>query len=169
MKNIVLVGMPGCGKSSLGVVLSKNLKMNFCDVDILIQEKEQRGLQEIIDSEGVDRFLNIEEAVCLSIDFDNTVIATGGSVILSEKAVMHLKENGIMVYIRLPYEAIEQRIHNLESRGIAMSKTETLFDVYSKRTVLYEKHADITVDIDGLSPMECIQTLQDTIMKHHKK
>lgn len=169
MANIVLIGMPGCGKSTLGVVLAKILNMKFCDMDLLVQQTGQRRLQEILDQDGVESFLNLEESVYLSARLDHTVIATSGSAVLREKAVMHLKENGILVYLRLSYETIAQRITNFESRGIVKETDETLFDIYQKRTPLYEKYADITIDAEGLSASQSLQILEDRIKNFSKK
>ncbi|MBQ7792255.1 MAG: shikimate kinase [Clostridia bacterium] len=163
MKNIVLIGMPGCGKSSLGVILAKQLGMQFCDTDLLIQQSEHRKLQEIQNQDGVEKFLEIEEREILKLNCTNTVIATGGSVILKSHAVEHLKKIGTLIYIKLSYEAIEKRIHNLATRGIAMNGNQTLYDVYKQRTVLYENNADIILESDGLSVTESLEQLEQII------
>lgn len=146
MKNIVLIGMPGSGKSTLGVVLAKNLNMAFCDTDLFIQQFEKRKLQEIINAEGVENFLKKEEKYILSFESENMVIATGGSVVLSEKSMNHLKKNGCVVYLKIDYHNMLKRIKNRKSRGIAIDESQTLKDIYNIRTPLYEKYADIVVD-----------------------
>ncbi len=146
MKNIVLIGMPGSGKSTLGVVLAKNCSMGFCDTDLIIQQFEKRKLQDIINSEGVESFLKKEEKYLLALEGENIVIATGGSAVLSEKAMMHLKKNAVVIYLKVDCHTIVKRIKNSKTRGIAFKEGETIADIYKIRTPLYEKYADITVD-----------------------
>ncbi len=163
MKNIVLIGMPGSGKSTLGVVLAKNLNMAFCDTDLFIQTFEKRKLQEIINSDGVDKFLAIEEKYILSFESENMVIATGGSVVLSEKAMEHLKKNSVVVYLKVDYHHITKRIKNRKTRGIAMDEGQTLREIYNHRTPLYEKYADITIDCNKRKFDEIVLELSDII------
>lgn len=144
--NIVLIGMPGCGKSTLGVVLAKALNMGFCDTDLIIQQFEKRKLQEIINSDGVSKFLELEEKYILSLESENMVIATGGSAVLSEKAMLHLKKNGMVIYLRVDFPHISRRIKNQVNRGIAFEDGQTLRDIYDYRTPLYEKYADVTIE-----------------------
>lgn len=144
--NIILIGMSGAGKSTLGVLLAKALGKHFTDTDILIQQHTGKLLQEIIDSEGVDAFLRIEEDVVSSLSLHGHVIATGGSVVYSEKAMQHLKKNGAAVYLSLPYEEIAGRLSNITTRGIVFKSKNDLRAVYEERLPLYEKYADVTVD-----------------------
>lgn len=144
-KNIILIGMPGSGKSTVGVLLAKSLLMPFVDTDLIIQQKENRFLQDIIDSDGIEEFLSIEETVILNINLNRHIISTGGSVILKLDSINHLKENGILVYLQLPFTEIDKRICNITTRGIAKLKDQSLFDIYNERVPLYEKYADITV------------------------
>jgi shikimate kinase len=146
MKNIVLIGMPSAGKSTLGVLLAKSLCMPFTDTDLIIQEKENMLLQDIINNFGIDHFLEVEEKVILDCNFTNHIVATGGSVVYSELAMEHLKKNGIVIYLKLDYKEIEQRLNNIKTRGVAITAGQTLKDLYDIRTPLYEKYADITVD-----------------------
>lgn len=148
-RNIILIGMPGCGKSTVGVVLAKIMGYRFLDSDLLIQESEGRLLCDIIRTEGVDAFNCIENRVNSSIAAERTVIATGGSVVYGKEAMQHLSEIGAVVYIRLPYEEIEKRLGNLESRGVSMHKGQTLREIYDERVPLYESYADIIVDESG--------------------
>lgn len=149
MKNIVLIGMPGAGKSTIGVVLAKALRKKFIDTDLLIQEETERPLQEILDTDGTATFRKIEETIILSHRFHNSVIATGGSVVLSRKAMEHLKNNAIIVYLNVSLTEIERRLVNITTRGIVLEKGQTLQDVYDQRVPLYEKYADIAIDCSG--------------------
>ena len=158
-KNIVLVGMPGAGKSTVGVLLAKAMKMPFADTDLLIQEKEDQALQDIIDTAGLEQFLKIEERVILELTYKGHVIATGGSVVYSEAAMRHLKDHGVVVYLELPYLEVEQRINNITTRGIAMGPGESLLDIYKQRVPLYEKHADITVSCTGSNMEEVVEKI----------
>lgn len=158
-KNIVLIGMPGAGKSTIGVLLAKTLGKTFVDTDLLIQAQERKLLQVLIDEYGIERFLQIEEAVILGLHVDNGVIATGGSVIYSEKAIKHLKENGIVVYLKLTYEEIEGRIENMADRGIVIHKGQSLIDLFRERSPLYEGQADLIIDCSGASIEESVRII----------
>ena len=143
--NVILIGMSGAGKSTLGVLLAKALGKHFTDTDILIQQHTGKLLQEILDTEGVARFMEIEEEVVSSLDLKNTVIATGGSVVYSEKAMQALKKNGFAVYLAVDYEELCKRLSNITTRGIVFKGSNDLRAVYEERLPLYEKYADITV------------------------
>lgn len=159
--NVVLIGMPGAGKSTMGVILAKVSGREFIDADLVIQAKEKRLLREIIEQEGVDGFLAIEERVNASIDASNAVIATGGSVIYGETAMNHLREIGTVVYLRLSYETIASRLNNIKGRGVALREGQTLKDLYDERSILYEKYAHVVVDEEGLGIEETVEkTLQ---------
>lgn len=145
MENIILIGMPGSGKSTVGVVLAKSLGYRFLDSDLLIQEQEGKKLHEIIASEGLGGFKQVEERVNASIRADHTVIATGGSVVYGRKAMEHLKKLGTVIYLKLPYEEIEHRLGDLHERGVAVEADQTLRDLYEERIPLYEAYADKTV------------------------
>ena len=153
MKNIILIGMPACGKSSVGVILAKTAAMSFVDTDLLLQEKEGRKLQYIIDDQGMDEFLKIEERILSSVNAENAVISTGGSAVYSEA---HLKSVGTVVYLKLSLSEIDRRLKNIKTRGIAMGPGETLADLYDYRVPLYERYADITIDAEGLTIEETI-------------
>ena len=142
MANIVLIGMPGCGKSTVGVLLAKALQMDFVDTDIVLQQQQGKKLQEIIDQVGNDAFLKMEEDCVRSLECDQTVVATGGSVVYGKEAMRRLHENGLVVYIRLPYEEIERRLSNLATRGVTLKKGQTLRNLYDERIPLYEAEAD---------------------------
>ncbi len=147
--NIVLIGMPGCGKSTVGVVLAKNLGYRFMDVDLVIQETEGKLLSEILDEEGFAGFVAAEERACLSIVTDKTVIATGGSAVYGEEGMMHLSDIGTVIYIRLGFDEIEHRLGDLHKRGVAMKQGMTLKDLYEERTPLYERYANLVIDGEG--------------------
>ncbi|MDD1703348.1 MAG: shikimate kinase [Methanoregula sp.] len=146
MKNIILIGMPGAGKSTVGVILAKTLGQNFIDTDIAIQEDSGKLLQEIIDTEGPGAFLKIEERTILSRHFHNSVIATGGSVVFSGKAMEYLKAEGVVVYLKISFEEMVRRLNNITTRGIVLVSGQSLSDMYYQRIPLYEKYADITID-----------------------
>ena len=164
MKSIILIGMPGCGKSTLGVILAKELGLSFVDTDIVIQERTGELLQETLEKRGVSALLDEEEMAILSLDMlKPCVVSTGGSAVLREGSMQHLKKNGICVYIKLSCEEIENRINNRDSRGIAAVKDETLRDIYNFRTPYYEKHSDITVDCEGKSVAENVQSIKTAL------
>lgn len=146
MNNIVLIGMPGVGKSTAGVVLAKVLGYEFLDSDLLIQQQEKRLLYEIIREEGIEGFIAIENRINAGIQAEKAVIATGGSVVYGEEAMEHLKEIGTVVYLKLPFEALMMRLNNTSERGVVLREGQSLADLYEERTVLYEKYADIVID-----------------------
>ena len=144
--NIVLIGMPGAGKSTIGVILAKALKRPFTDTDLLIQEKENRYLQDIINSDGLDAFIKIEESTITALNVENHIIATGGSVVYSKASMDHLKRNGIIVFLNLKFSILQHRIKNIKTRGIALKSGQTLNGLYEERTPLYKSYADIVID-----------------------
>lgn len=158
-KNIVLIGMPGVGKSTAGVVLAKILGYKFVDMDIVIQEQEKRLLKEIIEQEGIDGFIAIENRVNTTVDVEGAVIATGGSVVYGAEAMEHLKKIGVVVYLKIDYETICERVGNLKGRGVVLREGQTLADIYKERTALYEKYADVTVDEAGHNVEETIEEI----------
>jgi shikimate kinase len=162
-KNLILIGMPSAGKSTVGVILAKNLGMSFIDSDVLIQTMHGKLLQEILDNVGPEVFLEKEESAILSLDCRNTVVATGGSVVYSEKAMEHLKKNGIVVYIHIDMETVNIRLKNLKTRGVVLSKGQTLEDIYRKRKPLYEKYADIKVDCSENSIEETLEAIHNKL------
>lgn len=146
MKNVVLIGMPGAGKSTVGVVLAKVLGFEFIDSDLEIQKKEKRLLSEIIEQEGLDRFIQIEGSVNKDLLVDRTVIATGGSAVYHTQAMEHFKKTAKIVYINLSYETLVSRLGDLKKRGVVLRENQTLRDLYEERHPLYMKYADIVVD-----------------------
>ena len=148
--NYTLIGMPGAGKSTIGVLLAKALGCEFIDTDLVIQQREGKLLEEIIAGAGNDGFKKIEEEVNASIEAKGAVIAPGGSAIYSEKAMKHFREIGKVIYLKLSFESVRKRLGDLNARGVVLEKNQTLYDLYCERTPLYEKYADLTVELDGL-------------------
>lgn len=165
MNNVTLIGMPGAGKSTLGVVLAKILGYEFLDSDLLIQKTEKRRLYEIIDQEGTEGFKAIENRVNASIQTDRTVIATGGSVVYCSEAMEHLKSIGKVVYLKISLESLAKRLGNLEKRGVLLKEGQTLKSLYEERTPLYEKYADIVVDEEGKDLEASLQAVLKTLNK----
>lgn len=157
--NVVLIGMPGAGKSTIGVLLAKSLNKRFVDTDLCIQEKCGKKLYEIINESGIDDFVRIENDIIASLDIADSVVATGGSAIFGAEAMSKLSSSGTIVYLKLDADEISSRIKNIKTRGIAMDKGETIFDVYQKRKPYYEKYADYTVDCAGLTVEECVSEI----------
>lgn len=152
MNNLILIGMPGCGKSTIGVILAKTLGYGFCDTDLVICDRAGMTLQDILNIHGLESFLKQEEQAVLSLDCIKTVIATGGSVILSKKAMEKLAAGGNIIYLDVPLAELEARITNITTRGIAFAPNQTLKDLYAQRTPLYKKWANMTVSVTG-SPL----------------
>lgn len=165
MNNIILIGMPGCGKSTIGVVLAKNLGFRFIDSDLLIQEQEHRLLHEIIEQDGLDGFNRIENQVNASINTVSSVIATGGSVVYGHEAMVHLKEIGTVLYLKLPEEELQKRLGDLNQRGVAIKKGQSLHSLYQERISLYEKYADITIDCSGKEIRDCVYEINKLLQK----
>lgn len=163
MENITLIGMPGSGKSTVGVVLAKVLGYHFLDADLLIQAQQGALLQELLDAHGTEAFLDMERDAIRSISCRRTVIAPGGSCVLREDAMAHLKRLGKIVYLRLGYGELERRIFNLDSRGIAFAPGQGLAEVYAQRVPLYDRWADLAVDVDGQSLRETLDTVLHAI------
>lgn len=163
MNNIILIGMPGVGKSTLGVVLAKVLGFQFIDADLLIQEQERKKLHQIIREVGINGFMEIENQVNASIEAERSVIATGGSVVYCQQAMSHLKEIGTVVYLKVSLSTLEKRLGNLKRRGVILKKGQTLKDLYEERVPLYEKYADVVVDEKGRDLEECLQLLLEKL------
>lgn len=163
MKNIVLIGMPGAGKSTIGVVLAKILGYQFIDSDLLIQQQEGKVLHELISLHGIEGFMAIENQVNRDIHVQNCVISTGGSVVYGAEAMESLKREGLIVYIQLSYEALEKRLGDLNKRGVVLKDGYTLLDLYNERCPLYERYGDLIVNIDGLSIEASIEKIRKAV------
>lgn len=159
MGNIILIGMPAAGKSTIGVVLAKRLGYEFIDADLLIQKQEKRLLREIIADVGDDGFLAIEDQVNAGVEAENAVIAPGGSVVYCENAMAHYREIGTVVYLQASYETIRERIGDPKERGVVLREGQTLFELYEERRKLFERYADLTLREDGLTLGEAIDQL----------
>jgi len=158
MNNIIFIGMPASGKSTIGVVVAKRLGYDFVDTDLLIQKQEGRLLKDIIEDKGIEGFLKIEDAVNANVKVERTVISPGGSVVYCENAMKHYKEIGTIVYLQTSYDTIEKRIGDAEKRGVVLREGQSLKELYDERKILFEKYADIIICEDDL-------TLDQTIGK----
>lgn len=163
--NIVLIGMPGVGKSTVGVILAKMIGYQFTDADLLIQKQEGKLLHEIIGEKGTDGFIEIEERVNASIEASHTIIATGGSVVYGKKAMEHLSRIGTVVYLKVPYDTLEKRLEDIKGRGVVLKEGQTLRTLYDERTPLYEKYADIEISEDGLNVEQTVEKLLERLNK----
>ena len=163
--NIVLIGMPGVGKSTVGVILAKMIGYQFTDADLLIQKQEGKLLHEIIAEKGTDGFIEIEERVNASIEASHTIIATGGSVVYGKKAMEHLSCIGTVVYLKVPYDTLEKRLEDIKGRGMVLKEGQTLRTLYDERTPLYEKYADIEISEDGLNVEQTVEKLLERLNK----
>lgn len=163
MKNIIFIGMPAVGKSTVGVVVAKRLGYNFIDTDLLIQEEEGRLLREIIAEEGLERFLKIEDRINAKVEAKKSIISPGGSVVYCENAMAHYKEIGIVVYLKASFETISKRLGNAKKRGVVLRENQTLKNLYDERVVLFERYADITVCEDDIDLEETIELVIDAL------
>lgn len=159
--NISLIGMPTAGKSTVGVILAKYINMNFLDTDLLIQQENNALLSDIIDKVGLNEFCKIEEKVVSSLDVESFVIATGGSVVYSHKAMTHLKNNGLIIYLKTDYSVVEQRLKDLSQRGVVFKQGQSVYDLYMERVPLYEKWADFSVDSGSGTPEDVVGRILD--------
>lgn len=158
MKNLILIGMPGCGKSTMGVILAKTLGMGFVDTDLMIQRQQKSTLQSLINAYGLNRFREFEEQALLSVtDKADTVIATGGSAVFCHDGMASLKENGVCIYLQLPIDELKHRLKNIRTRGIACRKGESLEEIFAEREPLYKKYADVTLECSGLTTEQVVE------------
>lgn len=160
MRNIILIGMPGAGKSTVGVVLAKRLGYAFVDSDLVIQEKYGKLLQDLIEEYGTEGFRELENKVNAGIDVQKSVIATGGSAVYGREAMEHFRKIGTVVYLMLPYAEIAERVGDLNARGVSMVPGQTLEDLYKERTPLYEKYAHITINCEGKMLRELVAEVE---------
>ncbi len=165
MKNntITLIGMPGAGKSTVGVVLAKLLGMEFLDSDLLIQKREGKLLWQIIEENGLDGFDRIEEEVNCSINEEKTIIATGGSAVYSEKAMKHLQEISTIVYLKVSCEELKRRLGDLKNRGVSIKEGQTLEDLYEERRPLYERYGEVVIDLDSFDIRRAAEQIAEAI------
>ena len=166
--NIVLIGMPAVGKSTLGVILAKLLGYQFIDSDLVIQNQEQALLKDIIAQKGIEGFIETENQVNQSINCDKSVIATGGSAVYGAQAMEHFKEIAIIVYLKIDYETLNARLNNIKNRGVVIREGQTLKSLYEERSILYEKYADITVSEDNHSIGEVLKVILAALSAHEE-
>ncbi|MGN0388892.1 MAG: shikimate kinase [Suilimivivens sp.] len=159
MSNVILIGMPGVGKSTVGVVLAKKLGYSFTDSDLVIQQETGKLLHQLIEEKGEAGFLMLENEINASLSMDHHVIATGGSAVYGKEAMTHLRKTGCMVYLKLPYEELQERLGDLRERGVVLKEGFTLYDLFEERSPLYEKYADITVDCSGKQIREIVEEI----------
>lgn len=160
-KNIVLIGMPGVGKSTIGVVLAKMLGYQFVDADLVIQQKEGKLLCEIIDEIGAEGFIEVENRINSQIEAEHAIIATGGSAVYGAEAMAHFKEIGTVLYLELPYDELEHRLSDIKGRGVVLKDGQNLRDLYDERVLLYQKYADITVNEYQLNVEQTIEKIME--------
>ena len=161
--NIVLIGMPGVGKSTIGVILAKVLGYQFVDADLLIQQQEGKLLKDIIAEVGTEGFIQVENRVNASIQAENTIIATGGSVVYGKEAMEHLKSIGTVVYLKVSYEILQKRLADIKGRGVVLKEGQNLQSLFEERTPLYEKYADIEISEESLSVEETVEKLVENL------
>lgn len=165
MSNIVLIGMPGAGKSTIGVVLAKRMGYRFVDSDLVIQEKYGKLLHDLITENGVEGFWQIENDVNVEIDTDSSVIATGGSAVYGKTAMEHFRTIGTVVYLKLPFEEVAERLGDLKERGVTLKPGQDLADLYRERIPLYEKYAHLTVDCHGKMLKDIVEEIQKAVLE----
>lgn len=163
MKNIIFIGMPASGKSTIGVVVAKHLGYDFIDSDLLIQKQEKRLLKDIIADVGNEGFLAIENQVNCDIKAERAVISPGGSIVYCQEAMEHFKEIGTIIYLKVSFETINERISNAKNRGVVLKEGQTLKDLYDERTCLFEKYADCIISEEGLSLEETIDKVLESL------
>mgnify|MGYP005764271701 FL=1 len=168
-KNLIFIGMPAVGKSTVGIVVAKRLGMQFIDTDLLIQEQEGKLLREIIAEKGQDGFLEIENRVNASVTPENAVISPGGSVVYCREAMEHYKKIGTVVYLKASYQTIKKRIRNPKKRGVVLRDGQSFRDLYNERVPFFEKYADITICEDGCRIEETIENVLNAVKKRRKK
>jgi shikimate kinase len=161
--NLTLIGMPGAGKSTVGIILAKNLSFDFIDTDVLIQINQQKSLQQILDGSDHLNLRAIEEKEIMKLNIRNHVIATGGSAVYSTNAMSHLLNISEVIFLEVSFEEIEKRIHNFKTRGIAKSENQTFRDLYEERQSLYKKYAEITIDCNRSDQEEIAVRIAESI------
>jgi shikimate kinase len=163
--NIILIGMPGSGKSTVGVVLAKRLGYEFVDSDLVIQKKTGKKLHELIAENGIEGFWKLENDVNASLSPENCIIATGGSAVYGDEAMRHLREIGTVVYLKISYEELKERLGDLNERGVTLRSGQSLKDLYDERIPLYEKYAGLTIECDGKQLWKIVAEIDTRITK----
>lgn len=163
--NITLIGMPGAGKSTIGIILAKTMSLGFVDTDILIQINRQQPLQQILDETGYLNLRQIEQEEILRLNIDHQVIATGGSAVYSERAMQHLKKISTVVFLDVALDEICRRINNFDSRGIACADNQSFEELFAERLVLYRRYADLTIDGNHGCQEEIAETIAELVSR----
>lgn len=163
MKNITLIGMPGAGKSTIGVILAKSLLCDFVDTDLIIQKKTGKSLCQLLSEKGTEGFLQLENDIILSESFENCVIATGGSAVFGKEAMEKLRSSGVIIFLDVDVSELEKRLSNIRTRGVAMKEGTTVKDLYKERLPYYRKYADITLECTGLTAEACVEMIVDRL------
>lgn len=163
LNNIILIGMPGVGKSTIGVILAKVLGYEFVDSDLIIQKEEGKLLKDIIAEAGTDGFIEVENRVLANLDVTGCIIATGGSAVYGESAMKHLGENGTIIYLKQSLSELKKRLSDIKNRGVVLKDGQTLDDLYVERCCLYEKYADIIIDEEGCDIEKTLELIMDNI------
>ena len=163
MNNIIMIGMPGSGKSTLGVLIAKMTGKDFLDTDVGLQKALGMKLSEYIKLNGLSAFRKAEDEYLRSLNLNDTVIATGGSAVYYDGAMLSLKASGTVVYLKVPFEQIQKRVGDLLKRGVVIEKGQTFKDLYDQRAPLYEKYADITVDCSSVTPEQCVDAITEKL------
>lgn len=162
-KNIILIGMPAAGKSTVGIILAKVIGYDFIDSDLVIQKATGKLLKEIIEEKGVDGFIDVENRVNAAIQAEHAVIATGGSAVYGTEAMRHLKENGCVIYLRVDFDSLSVRLSDIRQRGVVLREGQTLRDLYEERVPLYEKYADLTIDEKNRTAEDVIEEIRRSL------
>jgi len=165
-KNLVLIGMPGSGKSTIGVILAKQTSRDFVDTDVVIQSHEHRSLQDIVDNEGYLVLREVEEKWVLHLEVENTVVSTGGSVVYSDKSMQHLADKGVIIFLDVTLDTLKQRITDYDQRGIARRPDQSFEDLFEERSALYRKYAQITVKSDAMNQDEVCREITRPLAQH---
>ena len=163
--NIVLIGMPGSGKSTVGVILAKLVGWDFVDTDVLIQKEQGRSLQDIVDRDGYLKLREIEEKTILKLECGNCVIATGGSAVYSEAAMKHLKSNGVTIFLNVDLQTLFTRVQDFDTRGLAKRPDQGVADLFTERHALYRKYAAMTIDCEGISHEAVCEKIMQALKK----
>lgn len=167
--NLILIGMPGAGKSTVGVILAKRIGFNFVDTDLIIQAQMKCRLQEIINTQGLRKFQSIEEQVLMNLNVDNSIIATGGSAVYSKKGMEKLGETGRIIYIQVSLESLKKRINDMGQRGLVMAKGQTFEQLYLERIHLYESFADRTISCENLTAEQVAAKIEKELEETWKR
>ncbi len=165
MKNVIIIGMPAVGKSTIGSAIARKTGMKYIDTDDVIRKSCMATLPEIIEKHGRDKFIKIEDLILSQIQTTKTVISTGGSAVYGENAMRKFKESGVVLYLKISYEQISKRLTRMQSRGVVVREGQSLKDLYDERCALYEKYADVVVDVSDYPPSESVEKCLEALRR----